>query len=151
MDEELTPEELQLVESLKSFRLKPPLKPSDSRIRTRPVPATEPSLDTAEMPGTGSLEDLLDSTGKKLRATQELVAGLTSDGLEALYNDLERVHANALELKKLVEACIQKKRERDARQAVTSLLERGMTFKRITIDEMCFTITDSGEILKTTR
>ncbi|MDD2388821.1 MAG: hypothetical protein PHP23_03705 [Desulfobacterales bacterium] len=146
MNDELTPEELQLVESLKPYNLKEfqassPVPPSSS-----PPRSPQPSVPDTGSVKDHSLEELLQSVDCRLNKIKESTSRLTTENIPQLHHELEKVADDIKQLKEVAAVCIQKQNVQNARLAAAALLSQGFSFDRIEIDGMKFIITDQQKI-----
>jgi pentatricopeptide repeat protein len=145
MDDELTSEELRLVELLRqevsaaaqkrSFQTRQPfLKPAPHKAQPEP---TAGIIDVAEL---------------RKRATTEFgefktrFSGLSDDDPAVLCQELEKLADQAGALRSTLETYLRHQKVEDARQAVSDMMSRGVVFQEIVMDDIHFIVGKSGEI-----
>ncbi len=146
MDDELTSEELRLVELLRQEVSAAAGRKQSFKTR-QPFP--KPAPQTAQPEPTAGIIDVAEL---RQRATTEFsefktrFSGLSDGDPAVLCQDLEKLADQAGALKSTLETYLRHKKVDDARQAVADMISRGIVFREIIIDDIHFTLSKSGEI-----
>ena len=145
MDDELTSEELRLVELLRQEVSAAAQKRS---FQTR-QPFPKPAPQTAQPEPTAGIIDVAEL---RKRATTEFsefktrFSGLSDDDPAVLCQELEKLADQAGALKSTLESYLRHQKVEDARQAVSDMMSRGVVFQEIVMDDIHFIVGKSGEI-----
>lgn len=146
MDDELTSEELRLVELLRQEVSAAAAQKRSFKTR-QPFPKPAPQTAQPE-PAAG----IIDVAELRQRATTEFsefktrFSGLSDDDPAVLCQELEKLADQAGALKSTLENYLRHQKVDDARRAVSEMMSRGVVFQEIVMDDIHFTVGKSGEI-----
>ncbi len=146
MDDELTSEELRLVELLRQEVSAAAVQKQSFKARK---PLTTPSPQKARQEPSAGIIDVAELRQRAMTEFSEFksrFSGLKDDDPAALYQELEKLANQAEKLKTTLETYLRHRKADDARQAVSDMIARGICFQEIVIDDIHFTIDKSGEI-----
>jgi formyltetrahydrofolate synthetase len=90
--------------------------------------------------------EFMNEIGKGIKYLKETTNNLPENNYERLSAELKQIHDNISSLGELVDHYMEIKKESKAKEQISDMLENGYSFSRIDMEDMFFSISDSGEI-----
>jgi hypothetical protein len=146
MDDELTHEEYRLVELLRQeVSFAPGQKHSFKTHQSfsKPLPQRARQETSVRIVDVAALRQ---KAAAEFSEFKSRFSGLADDDPAVLYQELEKLSAQAGELRTTLATYMKHRKADDARQAVSDMVSRGLFFQEIVMDGIHFTVSKSGEI-----